>query len=101
MQPRARRHRVERHRAPHRRSSPERDADGAALTVADELADTGNRLRRLEEEVAGLQETRATAVERVNATQAAVAAALNAAAERIEKVTKALNQGRPVGVALG
>jgi len=73
----------------------------AALTVADELVDTGNRLRRLEEDVAGLQETRAAAVERANVTQAAVAAALNAAAERIERVTKALNQGRPVGVALG
>ena len=74
----------------------------AALTVADELADTGNRLRRLEEEVAGLQETRATAVERVNATQAAVAAALNAAAERIESITKRLNQIAPEeGVPMG
>jgi cell division protein ZapA len=73
----------------------------AALTVADELADVGNRLRRLEEEVAGLQEARAAAAERANATQAAVAAALNAAAERIEKVTKVLNQSRAVGVTLG
>lgn len=73
----------------------------AALTVADELADVGNRLRRLEEEMAGLQEARAAAAERANATQAAVAAALNAAAERIEKVTKVLNQSRAVGVTLG
>lgn len=73
----------------------------AALTVADELADAGNRLRRLEEDMAGLQEGRAVAAERANATQAAVAAALNAAAERIEKVTKVLNQSRAVGVTLG
>ena len=47
------------------------------------------------------RETRAAATERANATQAAVAAALNAAAERIEKVTKVLNQSRAVGVTLG
>src|SRR5215469_10186466 len=73
----------------------------AALTVADELADVGNRLRRLEEDMAGLQEARATSAERASATQAAVAAALNAAAERIEKVTKVLNHSRVVGVTLG
>jgi cell division protein ZapA len=73
----------------------------AALTVADELADVGNRLRRLEEEMAGLQEARASSAERASATQAAVAAALNAAAERIEKVTKVLNHSRAVGVTLG
>ena len=73
----------------------------AALTVADELADAGNRLRRLEEDMAGLQEARAASTERANATQAAVATALNAAAERIEKVTKVLNQSRAVGVMPG
>jgi cell division protein ZapA len=73
----------------------------AALTVADELADTSGRLHRLEEDVAGLQDARAAAAERADTTQAAVAAALNAAAERIELVTKALNSGRAPGVTLG
>jgi cell division protein ZapA len=73
----------------------------AALTVADELADTSGKLRRLEEELAGLQDARAASAERADATQAAVAAALNSAAERIEQVTKALNPGRTVGVTLG
>jgi cell division protein ZapA len=73
----------------------------AALTVADELAETGGKLRRLEEDMATLQEARATSVERANATQAAVAAALNSAAERIEQVTKALNHSRGTGVTLG
>jgi cell division protein ZapA len=73
----------------------------AALTVADELADAGGRLRRLEEDMAGMQEARAASAERANVTQAAVAAALNAAAERIEKVTKVLNHSRTVGVTLG
>src|ERR1700758_3966115 len=66
----------------------------AALTVADELVEGGGELRRLEEEMAALQEARVTSGERAKATQAAVAAALNAAAERIEQVTKTLNQAR-------
>jgi cell division protein ZapA len=73
----------------------------AALTVADELVEAGKRLRRLEEEVAALQDTRAVATERAQATQAAVAAALNSAAERIERVTKGLNRGLGENVAIG
>jgi cell division protein ZapA len=73
----------------------------AALTVADELADTSGKLRRLEEELASLQDARAAAAERADATQAAVAAALNSAAERIEQVTKVLNPSRTTGVTLG
>jgi cell division protein ZapA len=72
----------------------------AALTVADELADANGRLRRLEVEVAELHSARAAAAERSDVTQAAIAAALNAAAERIEQVTKVLNPSRP-GVTLG
>jgi cell division protein ZapA len=73
----------------------------AALTVADELADTSGRLRRMEEDMARLQDARVAATERADATQAAVAAALNSAAERIEQVTKVLNPGRAAGVTLG
>jgi cell division protein ZapA len=73
----------------------------AALTVADELADTSGKLRLLEEDMAGLQEARAAASERADATAAAVAAALNSAAERIEQVTKVLNPNRTPGVLLG
>jgi cell division protein ZapA len=73
----------------------------AALTLADELAETGGKLRKLEEELAALQEARAASAERAVATQAAVAAALNSAAERIERVTRALNFTRSAGAALG
>jgi cell division protein ZapA len=73
----------------------------AALTVADELADTSGKLHRLEEELAAMQDARAASAERSDATQAAVAAALNSAAERIEQVTKVLNPSRTVGVTLG
>ena len=73
----------------------------AALTISDELADVAGRLRRLEEEMAMLQNARAASLERANATQTAVAAALNSAAERIEQVTKVLNPSRTAGVTLG
>ena len=73
----------------------------AALTVADELVEAGKRLRRLEDEMAALQDARAVATERAQATQAAVAAALNSAAERIERVIKGLNRGLGENVAIG
>jgi cell division protein ZapA len=73
----------------------------AALTIADEFADASGKLRRLEENLASLQDARAASAERADATQAAVAAALNSAAERIEQVTKVLNHSRTAGVTLG
>jgi cell division protein ZapA len=73
----------------------------AALTVADELVEAGKRLRRLEEDLAALQDARAVATERAQATQAAIAVALNSAAERIERVIKGLNRGLGEGVAIG
>ena len=75
----------------------------AALTVADELSEQANRMRRLEDEVAALQDARLVAAERAQQTQAAIAAALNAAAERIEEITHQLNQtvASGPGIAMG
>ena len=75
----------------------------AAITVADELAEAALRIKRLEEELAALQDARVVASDRAKAAQAAVAAAFTAAAERIEATTKKLNQtiGARGGVALG
>jgi cell division protein ZapA len=73
----------------------------AALTVADELAESVRRVRLLEEEVAGLQDARVVAADRAKAASAAVVNAFNSAAERIEGITKKLNQGLGNGVALG
>jgi cell division protein ZapA len=73
----------------------------AALTVSDQLTEAMERIRRLEEEVAGLQEARASAADRSEAAKDAVATALNAAAERIERVTKGLNQSLGNGVGIG
>jgi cell division protein ZapA len=73
----------------------------AALTACDELLDAGNRIRALEEELDELRTTRIAAAERARATQTAVANALNAAAERIEKTTHVLNRTIGGGVAIG
>jgi cell division protein ZapA len=65
----------------------------AALMVADELSETTRKLRRLEEDLAALQDARNAAADRVQTTQAAVAAAFTSAAERIEGIARKLNQG--------
>jgi len=64
----------------------------AALTVADELAETKAKLQRMEPELAGLQDANAVSADHAQATHAAVVAALNAAAERIEGITRMLNE---------
>ena len=68
----------------------------AALLISDELAETSQRMRRFEEELAELQQARALAADHAQQTNDAVVAALNAAAERIERVAMALNR-RPDG----
>jgi cell division protein ZapA len=73
----------------------------AALTVADELAEMANRIRTLEQEVADLNEARAAAADRDQSVRAAIAAAFDAAAERVETITRKLNQTKAGGVALG
>jgi cell division protein ZapA len=74
----------------------------AALVVADEVTENGAKLRRLEDELSNLQEARVASAEHSKATQAAVSAALNSAAERIENLTRRLNQTISEGnVAIG
>lgn len=73
----------------------------AALMTADELVDANQRILRLEEQVNALQDARFAAAERAKATQTAVASALNAAAERLEKMTQSLNRTLGGGVAIG
>ncbi|TMJ03514.1 MAG: cell division protein ZapA [Alphaproteobacteria bacterium] len=73
----------------------------ASLTLGDELSEAARRIRRLEEELTALQDARVASSERAQATQAAVAAALNSASERIEHVTRSLNQNRGESVGIG
>ena len=63
----------------------------AALLISDELAETSQRMRRFEENLAEMQEARTLAADHAQQTNDAIIAALNAAAERIERVTAALN----------
>ena len=74
----------------------------AALMVADQLAEAMHKVRRLEEDVAALQDARLVAADRAKAASDAVVGAFNSAAERIEGITKKLNQtvGNG-GVAIG
>ena len=73
----------------------------AALTACDELLDANQRIKSLEQELVSLRDVRVAAVDRAKATQAAIANALNAAAERIERTTKVLNRTVGGGVAIG
>ena len=74
----------------------------AAITVVDELAEAGTRVKRLEEELAALQDARTAISDRNKAAQTSIATALSAAAERIESITKKLNSTiGTTGVALG
>lgn len=73
----------------------------AALTVCDELLDATARLRTLEEELESARNLRTAAVDRARLTQTAVASALNAAADRIEKTTQVLNRTIGGGIAIG
>lgn len=74
----------------------------AALTIADSLAETGLRIKRLEDELALLKDARSEAINLDKAAHTAIATALNAAAERIESIVKKLNQaGGGSSVAMG
>jgi cell division protein ZapA len=73
----------------------------AALTVADELAEAGKSIRRMEEELAALRDARVMASDRSQATQVALVNAFNSAAERIEGIAKKLNQTVGTDVAMG
>ena len=75
----------------------------AALMLEDELVEAIEKMRRLEDEIAALQDARLVASDRAKAASDAVVGAFNSAAERIEGITKKLNQtvvsngGVPIG----
>jgi cell division protein ZapA len=73
----------------------------AALTVCDELLDANARLHTMEQELETARNMRTAAVDRARMTQTAVANALNAAADRIEKTAQVLNRTIGGGIAIG
>lgn len=64
----------------------------AALTIADDLSEVGKQIRRLQEEIAALKDARGASAARAQATNTAIAAAFDSAAERLETIAKKLNQ---------
>ncbi len=73
-----------------------------AIMVADELSEARRRIRALEQEIEGLQETRLAAADRIEAVERAGAQTIEKAAERIERLAHALNGGLGGGgTALG
>lgn len=73
----------------------------AALTIADELSEARRQIAELRSQLAHAERAGAVANDRALATQNAVVAALNAASERIERVTRGLNQGLTSSVPMG
>ena len=73
----------------------------AALTIGDEVFEAIKRIRRLEEELTALQDARVASSERAQQTQVAISAALNSASERLEHVTRSLNQSIGDGIGIG
>jgi cell division protein ZapA len=64
----------------------------AALILIDELSESRQRMHRVETEFAGLQHARAAALNRSQAMEADITAALDSAAGRIEKAVRLLEQ---------
>jgi cell division protein ZapA len=73
----------------------------AALSVADELADMHDRVRRLEQQLGSMRNARSFTTDRTQASHAVIVDAFNAAAERIEQLSQRLNQSLGSGVVLG
>lgn len=73
----------------------------AAIQIADELREANQRIRRLDEQLTALQDARVASADRARQAQAAVMHAFNSAAERIEGITRKLNQTVANGIAIG
>lgn len=73
----------------------------AALISADQLLDANSRLAALQQELDALRGGNTEIADRASFTNRAVVAALNSAAERIEKTTQVLNRTVGGGIAIG
>ncbi|MDQ0503290.1 cell division protein ZapA [Xanthobacter agilis] len=62
----------------------------AAITIADELAESRNRIRALESDIEGQRDARASALERIQASEGDVARTIEEVAERIERLVAQL-----------
>jgi len=60
--------------------------------LADEMAENRQKVRKFEEEIAELSAAREVSAERAQAASDAVVSAFHSAAERIEGITRKLNE---------
>ena len=65
----------------------------AAITIGDELAEAHRRIRRLEAEIAGINETKSAVIARFEDAEAGFARAIEHVAGRIEGITQKLREG--------
>jgi cell division protein ZapA len=63
----------------------------AAITMADQHAESERRLRQAENELRGLEEARAAVVERQETTESGLARSMDAIATRLEAIAGRLN----------
>ncbi len=68
----------------------------AAITLADRHSETERQLRKLESEMAGLEEARAAVVERADSRELGIAEAIDSLAERLEAIAARLNGADPL-----
>jgi cell division protein ZapA len=73
----------------------------AAMMLGDELLDANARIAKLEADLTAVQMARAGLSDRAHRTEAAVVGALDAAADRIERMTHALSRPAGGGMAVG
>lgn len=73
----------------------------AAMMIGDELLDANARIAKLEADISALHAARAGASERSSRAEAAMVSALDAAADRIERMTHALSRPAGGGMAVG
>lgn len=73
----------------------------AAMMIGDELIDANEKIAKLQADLAALNDAREAATDRANRTENAVVSALNAASDRIERMTRALSRPGGGGMAVG
>jgi len=73
----------------------------AAMMIGDELLDANTRIAKLEADINALSAARTGLSDRASRTETAVVRALDAAADRIERMTLALSRPAGGGMAVG
>ncbi|MFG1403668.1 cell division protein ZapA [Xanthobacter sediminis] len=73
----------------------------AAITIADELAEARGRIRALESDIEGQRDARASALERIQASEDEVARTIEEVAERIERLVAELTPRERGTISMG